>query len=282
MDMQRLAKEAANENTPQDRLAFIAFRHPELGGIVFKNRATPDNIRQWLIANDNAAAQNAAQQSNNLEPLPYGYTRPGLLGNTQDSGSGYSLTPPQESDIAVLRNAQPNDFSFGVVAPVLPEKPEKRKWRLPAVLLISVLALLVWKVGIPIFASFKSDGDGGGQSIADACKIVEGEMETVNAEMQTALTESMSGEGDIAGAFDPIVGGLDKALKDISNAEVKTATEGMRNVVADFAKTMSGLDLDFEDPAAMEKMEEITAKLETQTADLQAAGEKLDKLCNVK
>ena len=130
---------------------------------------------------------------------------------------------------------------------------------------------------------------GGGQSVADACKIVETEMESVSAEMQTALTESMSGgDADIAGAFDPIVGGLDKVLKDVSNAEVKEATEGMRNVVADFAKSMGDMGVDFSDPealadpATMEKLEEFSAKMETQSADLEAAGEKLDKLCNVK
>lgn len=127
---------------------------------------------------------------------------------------------------------------------------------------------------------------GGSQSVADACKIVETEMETVSAEMQTALTGAMSGgDADIAGAFDPIVAGLDKVLKDVSNTEVKAATEGMRDVVADFAKSMGDMGVDFSDPealadpATMEKLEAFTEKMETQGAELQAAGEKLDKLC---
>ena len=127
---------------------------------------------------------------------------------------------------------------------------------------------------------------GSSQSVADACDILEKEMTAIEGEMDAALTEAMSGDGgDIGSAFDPVVKGLEAATAKISNDEVKAAAQGFSATVKDFSASMASAniaDLDFTDPAAIEELEKFSELVTAKGEDLEAAGDKIATLCDVK
>ena len=127
---------------------------------------------------------------------------------------------------------------------------------------------------------------GSSQSVAEACEILETEMNSVNEEMEAALGEAMSGEdGDMAAAFDPIVNGLEAATAKISNDEVKAAAQGFSATVKDFSTSMASInvaDLDLTDPAAMEELEKFTEVVTVKGEELEASSQKIATLCDAK
>ena len=124
------------------------------------------------------------------------------------------------------------------------------------------------------------------QSVAEACEILETELNSVNEEMEAALGEAMTGEdGDMAAAFDPIVNGLEAATAKISNDEVKAAAQGFSATVKDFSTSMASInvaDLDLTDPAAMEELEKFTEVVTVKGEELEASSQKIATLCDAK
>lgn len=134
----------------------------------------------------------------------------------------------------------------------------------------------------------------GGQSVAEACKVAEKTVSAAQSDMETAVTEAMSGEGNFGDLFSGVNEALVKAEKEVQNAEVSDA---LKAVTADFSKVgevfkdfkMPNMtDLDYSDPKAMAEFEEITAELEGKSAELQELSSSLEKsstklqeLCNI-
>lgn len=134
----------------------------------------------------------------------------------------------------------------------------------------------------------------GGQSVAEACMVAEKTVSEAQGDMQTAVTDAMSGEGDFNELFSSITDGLVKAEKEVQNAEVSDA---LKAITTDFSKVEdifkdfkmpNTADLDYTDPEAMAELEEISAELQSKTgeleelsASLEESSTKLQELCNI-
>ncbi|GAA3539104.1 hypothetical protein AFL01nite_29710 [Aeromicrobium flavum] len=114
---------------------------------------------------------------------------------------------------------------------------------------------------------------GGGQSVADACKVAEkevkdamGDLGSLNPSDTDKATESISSMGDA----------LKKTEKKLENAEVKDA-------VGDLSTSFDKLETSFADLKAAgqdtEKLTKVSEQMTTLSSDIQKKGEKLDELC---
>lgn len=134
----------------------------------------------------------------------------------------------------------------------------------------------------------------GGQSVAEACKVAEKTVSEAQADMETAVTEAMSGEGNFSDLFTGVNDALVKAEKEVQNAEVSDALKGISTdfskvgeVFKDF-KMPSMDDIDYTDPEAMAELEAMSAELEAKSgeleelsASLEKSSTKLQDLCNI-
>lgn len=132
----------------------------------------------------------------------------------------------------------------------------------------------------------------GGQSVADACKIADTTVSEANTEMQTLMSDAMSGEGDLATMFEPINKALDEAQSKVTNPDVSKALssvadefKGMSDELGDY-KLPDMSSIDATDPDAMAELEalqadseELAASLEKRAAALTEAGTNLQEVC---
>lgn len=132
----------------------------------------------------------------------------------------------------------------------------------------------------------------GGQSVAEACQVAEKSVLEAQGNMESAVTDAFSGEGDFSELFSGVTDALAKAEKEVKNSEVSDA---LKAVTADFSKVGDVFDgfempsmegLDFTDPEAMAEFEKMGEQLEAKSAELdelssalEASGNKLEELC---
>lgn len=134
----------------------------------------------------------------------------------------------------------------------------------------------------------------GGQSVAEACTVAEKAMEQAAEQSQSLLGGALNGgdSAELDEALKSVQDGLDDAIKQVSNEEVGAALkqfDGAFDGMMGDIKALQDLNLDgidFTAPDAQEKvaaaqkqLEELTPKLESGSADMQAAGDKLTELC---
>jgi len=126
----------------------------------------------------------------------------------------------------------------------------------------------------------------GGQSVADACKIAQDEIQkatsNISSDVNSAMQKATSGEKvDFAGLFAPILEGLDTADKKITNESVKKPLEGFSAEYKSFVKVFDGFEMpdlksiDPTDPAAMDKLTEAQTKMKDVSTKVQDASTKL-------
>ncbi|KKI20906.1 MULTISPECIES: hypothetical protein [unclassified Leucobacter] len=150
----------------------------------------------------------------------------------------------------------------------------------------------------------------GGQSVADACKLVkttDSKISESNSDIANSMSKLTEGEKvDFAAALDPV----SKALKDtqskITNDKVKPQYDKMVAGFESVKKSLAGIDmsvfagladlknLDMSDPASMQKIEELRKKseaaqaefskvqkdLEASQKDMTGAVSEINKVCN--
>ncbi len=125
----------------------------------------------------------------------------------------------------------------------------------------------------------------GGQSVADACKIADTTVSEANSEMQSLMSDAMSGNGDLATMFEPVNKALDDAQAKVTNPEVSEALASVADEFAGMSEELAGYKLpdmssiDATDPDAMAELEalqaeseELAASLETRASALMEAG----------
>ena len=133
----------------------------------------------------------------------------------------------------------------------------------------------------------------GGQSVADACSIANSTVNEATGDLQSVLSDAMSGEGDLSAAFDPITEALEEAQSEVTNEEVSTALTNFTEELSAMSGTLEGYEIpdassiDPADPEAMDKLEqmqseaeEMTSKLEEHSTALTEAGQTLQDLCS--
>lgn len=138
----------------------------------------------------------------------------------------------------------------------------------------------------------------GGQSVADACKIANDEMNKATSSIQSdtssALQKATQGEKvDFAGVFKPISESLAKVNDKVTNEEVKKPLKAFTDEFNTFVKTFDGLEipdvskLDATDPAAMQKLQDaqkqlqdVSTKMQESSTKLTEQGKKLQSVCN--
>ncbi|OZB85356.1 hypothetical protein [Microbacterium sp. 13-71-7] len=138
----------------------------------------------------------------------------------------------------------------------------------------------------------------GGQSVADACKIANGEMNkatsSISSDVNSAMQQATQGDKvDFAAIFAPVQKGLEEAGKKVTNESVKAPLTAFATEFDGFVKVFDGFEmpdlknLDATDPAAMDKLkaaqdkaQEISTKAQAASAKLTEQGKKLQDICN--
>ena len=138
----------------------------------------------------------------------------------------------------------------------------------------------------------------GGQSVADACKIANTEMNkatsSISSDVNAAMQQATQGEKvDFAEIFAPVQKGLEEAGKKVTNEAVKAPLTAFATEFNGFVKVFDGFEMpdmkniDATDPAAMDKLkeaqtkvEEISTKAQDASAKLTEQGKKLQEICN--
>lgn len=126
----------------------------------------------------------------------------------------------------------------------------------------------------------------GGQSVADACKVAQDEMQKATSSMSSDVNDAMqkatAGEKvDFAGLFAPVLESLDAADKKITNESVKKPLEAFSAEYKSFVKVFDGFEIpdvksiDATDPAAMDKLTEAQNKMKDVSTKVQDASTKL-------
>ncbi|WP_221583457.1 hypothetical protein [Microbacterium sp. G2-8] len=118
----------------------------------------------------------------------------------------------------------------------------------------------------------------GGQSVEEACGTIEGELTSAGEELQSALTDMMSGEGE--NPMPQMSEALAAAGDDVTNEEVK---EVYGTFVTSFDELLPFFEefenVDMEDPESLQKLQEMSADVQTKATDLEKAGADVQELC---
>lgn len=134
----------------------------------------------------------------------------------------------------------------------------------------------------------------GGQSVAEACKVVGTSVAETQGGLQSAATEVMSGNGNFSDLFADAKNAFVEVEKKVQNSEVSDALKAMSD---DFEtagalfkdiKMPNMADLDPTDPETMAAFEEMGAQfqekrgeLEDLQASLEKSTTKFQDLCNI-
>lgn len=132
-------------------------------------------------------------------------------------------------------------------------------------LFVTAIALAVGLTGC--------SGGAGGQSVADACKIINEEGQAISAKASSVASTAMSDPESATEALDEVQDDFDKLDEKISNPEVKKAFGGFLTAYGEV------LDIIGEAAADPEAATEAMGKLSDASTKITDAGKELDKLC---
>ncbi len=118
---------------------------------------------------------------------------------------------------------------------------------------------------------------GASQSVEEACGIVNTTMSELESQFADVGTEAAAGDfSQVSEVYNALVEKFDEANGKISNEEVKSVVDDMREAIADGAELFSGLDSG--DLTALMD-EENQQKLTTMGEDLAAASTDYQEVC---
>ena len=113
-------------------------------------------------------------------------------------------------------------------------------------------------------------GCSGGQSVADACKVIADEGQALTSTMNDAMTSASSDPGAAAKALEEAKGKLDGLGEKITNGEVKPVYDDFLEAYGDITEVVSDIA---EDPAnaadAMTKITDASKKIQDSTKKMQ-------------
>ncbi len=121
--------------------------------------------------------------------------------------------------------------------------------------------------------------DGGAatsQSVEEACTIAQTSMGDVQTDMSSSL--SGLGNGDVTGAVDAMneLGDkFDEAEAEVTNTEVEAALSELGGKISEFGDLLASAK-----DGGLQALADKTDKIQSITADIQAAGTKLSELCS--
>jgi hypothetical protein len=144
-----------------------------------------------------------------------------------------------------------------------------------ATLAVSAVALLALAgcAGGGDSAGGGGDAAASNQSVAEACAIANEKLSAAQQDMNEAMSGS---ETDTTNAFDSISAGLDDALAEITNAEVK---EPLSSIASDYKELVASLEEMKSAGTDTAKLTEISDKMTATNDSLQATSTKLLDLC---
>ncbi|MFF5624506.1 hypothetical protein [Microbacterium sp. LWH10-1.2] len=115
---------------------------------------------------------------------------------------------------------------------------------------------------------------GGGQSVADACKLINDKGQEISTEAQTAMTEAATDPKAAAEALAGVNDEFQKLAEKVTNTEVKPVFDKFTDAYSDLATLMKDVA---EDPSSAAK---ATEKLTASSTAIQESGLKLQELCS--
>lgn len=123
---------------------------------------------------------------------------------------------------------------------------------------------------------------GGAQSVKEACDITEEIMTKVTSDAGNLMQGALA-DGDAAGAFDPLLKGLDEARAKVTNVEVGKHLGDLDDAfteLADAFKDIKMPDAGSTDPAgALADLQKAMSAMEGTQKKMMTAGEGITALC---
>lgn len=119
--------------------------------------------------------------------------------------------------------------------------------------------------------------------VAESCDAVNEALSSQADALQNAMTSATSGDTKVAvDLIDGLIGALNEAEGQVTNAEVKAATTELRTTFEEFQAALAELDfenLDITDEASVEEFEKLAGDFEEIGTQVQEAGIAFDELC---
>lgn len=148
-----------------------------------------------------------------------------------------------------------------------------------APLALSAIALLA-------LAGCAGGGNGGGdagassQSVQEACSIAQDKLSDAQSKLSESMSAAASGDSEATtDLFETVQKGLDDALAEITNADVKKPLQAVSDEYKTIGESMSALAAAGSDPSKLDELTKINDDVQASSERLKTASDELTKLC---
>lgn len=148
-----------------------------------------------------------------------------------------------------------------------------------APLALSAIALLA-------LAGCAGGGNGGGdagassQSVQEACSIAQDKLSDAQSKLSESMSAAASGDSEATtDLFETVQKGLDDALAEITNADVKKPLQAVSDEYKTIGESMSALAAAGSDPSKIDELTKINDDVQASSERLKTASDELTKLC---
>ena len=145
---------------------------------------------------------------------------------------------------------------------------------------LSAIALLA-------LAGCAGGGNGGGgdagassQSVQEACSIAQDKLSDAQSKLSESMSAAASGDSEATtDLFETVQKGLDDALAEITNADVKKPLQAVSDEYKTIGESMSALAAAGSDPSKIDELTKINDDVQASSERLKTASDELTKLC---
>lgn len=130
-------------------------------------------------------------------------------------------------------------------------------------------------------------GNGGGdagassQSVQEACSIAQDKLSDAQSKLTDSMSAAASGDKDATtDLFKTVQKGLDDALAEITNADVKKPLQAVSDEYKTIGESMSALAAAGSDPSKIDELTKINDDVQASSERLKTASDELTKLCS--
>jgi hypothetical protein len=136
-------------------------------------------------------------------------------------------------------------------------------------------------------AGCASGGDNGGgdaaassQSVQEACSIAQDKLTDAQSKLTDSMSAAASGDTEAtADLFSTVQKGLDDALAEVTNPDVKKPLQSVSDEYKTIGESMAALSEAGSDPSKIDELTKINDDVQASSERLKTASDELSKLC---
>ncbi|QCQ17519.1 MULTISPECIES: hypothetical protein [Microbacterium] len=148
-----------------------------------------------------------------------------------------------------------------------------------APLALSAIALLAL-AGCAGGANGGGDAGASSQSVQEACSIAQDKLSDAQSKLSESMSAAASGDSEATtDLFETVQKGLDDALAEITNADVKKPLQAVSDEYKTIGESMSALAAAGSDPSKIDELTKINDDVQASSERLKTASDELTKLC---